>query len=296
MIIDFFDDSKISYKENVSLRPYNTYRVDTICDFLVFPKDIEELILILKKLRKENIKFLVLGKGSNVIFSMKRYEGVIIKLDNLDSIVYNGNIVKVEAGCLLIKLAMDTIEKGFTGFEFATGIPGCVGASVAMNAGAYNCEISDNLKEVEVLTPNYEIKSFDKSELNFEYRDSFLKQNKDYIVLSATFELEKGDIDEMKELVDDRRIRRIQAQPLDMPTGGSVFRNPDVTPAWKLIEDANLKGYSINDAQVSNKHANFIVNNGNASGEDIIKLIDKIKNVVKEKDNIDLKLEQIIIE
>lgn len=296
MIKDFFDNSKISYKENVSLRPYNTYRIDTICDFLVFPKDIEELILILKKLRKDNIKFLVLGKGSNVIFSMKRYEGVIIKLDNLDSIVYNGNIVKVEAGCLLIKLAMDTIEKGFTGFEFATGIPGCVGASVAMNAGAYNCEISDNLKEVEVLTPDYEIKSFDKSELNFEYRDSFLKKNKDYIVLSATFELEKGDIDEMKELVDDRRIRRIEAQPLDMPTGGSVFRNPENVAAWKLIEDANLKGYSINDAQVSNKHANFIVNNGNASGEDIIKLINKVKNVVKEKSNIDLKLEQIIIE
>lgn len=296
MIKDFFDNSKISYKENVSLRPYNTYRIDTICDFLVFPKDIEELILILKKLRKDNIKFLVLGKGSNVIFSMKRYEGVIIKLDNLDSIVYNGNIVKVEAGCLLIKLAMDTIEKGFTGFEFATGIPGCVGASVAMNAGAYNCEISDNLKEVEVLTPDYEIKSFDKSELNFEYRDSFLKKNKDYIVLSATFELEKGDIDEMKELVDDRRIRRIEAQPLDMPTGGSVFRNPENVAAWKLIEDANLKGYSINDAQVSNKHANFIVNNGNASGEDIIKLINKVKNAVKEKSNIDLKLEQIIIE
>ena len=295
MTKSFFNSLNISYKEEVSLKNYNTYRVNTTAKFLVFPKTIEELQEIIKHLKDYNIKYFLLGNGSNIILSMDYYDGVIIKLDNFNSITYNDNLVTAGAGCSLIKLSLDTIEKGLTGMEFSTGIPGAVGASVAMNAGAYNSDLSEILKEIIVLTPDNEIKTMKKEELSFEYRDSFLKRNKDYIVLSATFELEKGNIEEMKELVNERKQKRISSQPLDMPNAGSVFRNPEGNFAGALIESANLKGYNINGAEVSTKHANFIINKGGATGEDIINLIDKIQKEIKEKNNIELRLEQIIV-
>ena len=295
MIKSFFNSLDISYKEEVSLRNYNAYRVNTICSYLVFPKTVEELIEILKYLKENNIKYYILGNGSNIILSMDYYNGVMIKLDNLNSIIYKDNLVTAGAGCSLIKLSLDTIEKGLSGMEFSAGIPGCVGASVAMNAGAYNNDISDILREATILTPDNEVKVMKNNELNFEYRDSFLKKNKEYIVLSATFELTKGNIEEMRELVEERKQKRIASQPLELPNAGSVFRNPEGSYAGALIEKANLKGYNINDAEVSNKHANFIVNKGNATGKDIISLITKIQKEIKEQDDIDLKLEQIIV-
>ena len=295
MIKNFFDKLNIIYKEEISLKNYNTYRTETIAKYLVFPKTIEELQKILKFIKENKINYYILGNGSNIILSMDYYNGIIIKLDNLNTITYKDNIVTAEAGCSLIKLALDTIEKGLTGMEFATGIPGCVGASVAMNAGAYNSDLSVILKETTILAPNNEIICMKKDELEYEYRDSFIKKNKGYIVLSATFELEKGNIEEMKQLVLERKQKRILSQPLDMPNAGSVFRNPEGTYAGALIEKANLKGYNINGAEVSNKHANFIVNKGGASGKDIIALIEKIQKEIKEKNNIELKLEQIIV-
>jgi len=295
MIKNFFDNLNISYKEDISLKNYNTYRVNTICKFLVFPKNTEELVEIIKFIQGNNIKYYMLGNGSNIILSMDYYDGVMIKLDNLNNIIYKDNLVTAEAGCSLIKLSLDTIEKGLSGMEFSTGIPGCVGASVAMNAGAYNSDMSAIIKEVTVLTPENEVKVMSKEELEFSYRTSFLKRNKKYIVLSATFELTKGNRDEMKELVDTRMKKRTVSQPLDLPNAGSVFRNPEGNYAGSLIEKANLKGYNINGAEVSTKHANFIINKGNATGKDIIELIEKIQKEIKEKENIELKLEQIIV-
>lgn len=295
MTKSFFNSLNISYKEDASLRNYNTYRVNTICKFLVFPKTVEELIHIIKHLKENNIKYYMLGNGSNVIFSMDYYDGVIIKLDNLNEVVYKDNLVTAGAGYSLIKLSLDTIEKGLSGMEFSTGIPGCVGASVAMNAGAYNSDISAILKEATVLTPDNEVKIMKKEELDFAYRTSFLKRNKKYIVLSATFELSKGNTDEMKQLVEERLHKRNDSQPLELPNAGSVFRNPEGNYAGALIEKADLKGYNLNGAEVSTKHANFIVNKGNASGKDIIELIEKIQKEIKERDNIELKLEQIIV-
>lgn len=295
MTKSFFDNLNITYKEDISLKNYNTYRVNTIAKFLVFPKTIEELIKVLNHIKENDIKYFILGNGSNIILSMEYYDGVIIKLDNLNSIIYKDNLVTAGAGCSLIKLSLDTIEKGLTGMEFSTGIPGCIGASVAMNAGAYNSDISAILKETTVLTPDNEVKIIQNKELDFKYRNSFLKKNKDYIVLSATFELEKGNVDEMKQLVEERKKKRMASQPLDMPNAGSVFRNPKGMYAGGLIEKANLKGYNINGAEVSTKHANFIVNKGTATGKDIIKLIETIQKEIKEKDNVELKLEQIIV-
>ena len=165
-----------------------------------------------------------------------------------------------------------------------------------MNAGAYNSDMASVVKEVRVLTPNYEIKTLNINDLAYEYRDSFLKKNPEYIVLSTTFELKDGDTETMRNLIAERRMKRITSQPLDMPSAGSVFRNPEGMYAGELIEKLNLKGYTIGGAKVSEKHANFIVNNGTATGRDVVSLINKIEKEVKEKYNVDLKLEQIIIE
>ena len=296
MIKSFFDKHNIEYKENASLKNYNTYKIDAISDFIIFPKNEDELIIILKELEKNKIRYLFLGNGSNVIFSKSYFKGVIIKLDNFNMVEYNDTLVTVGAGFSLIKLAMETIDKGLSGLEFAAGIPGCVGASTAMNAGAYNSDMASVVKSVKVLTPNLDIKTFENKELEFSYRDSFLKRNKNYVVLSTTFELSQGDTEAMKKQVVERRMKRFASQPLNIPSAGSVFRNPDNMYAGELIEKLNLKGYRVGDAEVSEKHANFIVNVGNATGNDVIELIKKIKKEVKSKYNVELKLEQIIIE
>ena len=296
MIKSFFDEQQIYYKQDASLKKYNTYRLNTICSYLVFPKTKEELIKVLKKLQKENIKYYLLGNGSNVIFKDDYYNGVVIRLDYLNNVTYNDNLVTVGAGYSLIKIAIETVNKGLSGLEFAAGIPGFVGASTAMNAGAYNSDMSHVVKKVHVLNNKFEEITLNNADLAYEYRDSFLKKHPEYIVLETTFELTDGNTDEMKEQITERRNKRMASQPLNMPSAGSVFRNPENMHAGALIEQAGLKGYSIGGAMVSKKHANFIVNTGNATGEDIVNLIDKVQKEVKEKFNVELKLEQIIVE
>ena len=295
MIKSFFNKNKIEYKENISLKNYNTYKIDSTCSYMVFPKNREELIKVLREIKKEKTKYLVLGNGSNVIFSSSHYDGIIIKLDNLCKVKYKGNIVTAEAGYPLIKLAIETIDRGLSGLTFATGIPGNVGASTAMNAGAYNKDMASVVKSVEVLTDKLEIKTLTNKELNYSYRDSFLKKHREYIVLSTTLELEPGDIEFIKNQITERRKKRLASQPLNMPNAGSVFRNHPDMYAGELIEKLNLKGYTIGGAKISEKHANFIVNNGNATGKDIIELIKKIEEEVKKEYKVELKLEQIII-
>lgn len=292
MIESFIKDYE--YLKNVTLKKYNTYRLDVKANYLIFPKNIDELINLLKYLKDNNIKYLILGGGSNVILARPVFD-VVIKLDRLNNYSINGNIVKAEAGVSLISLSNKCMKEGLLGLAFAGGIPGLVGASTSMNAGAYKEEISDYLKEVKVLTPDLNIITMTKEELEFSYRDSFLKRNKDYICLETTFEMKKEEPIKIKELMDDRKKRRIESQPLDKPSAGSVFRNPDGMSAGKLIDDLGLKGYSVGGASISEKHANFIINDGTATYDDIIELIDFIKKKVKKEYDIDLILEQEII-
>ncbi len=296
MIKSFFEQNNINYEENASLKRYNTYRINATCKYLVFPKDADELLAVLKEIKKNNLKYLILGNGSNVIFSNDYYDGIIIKLDFLNKMTINDSEVTVEAGYSLIKFAMEMIEKGLDGLTFAAGIPGQVGASTAMNAGAYNSDMSSIVKSVRVVNKDLEIVEMTNEELAFSYRNSFLKENPEYIVISTTFTLSPGDTKEMKRVVEERRNKRFASQPLNMPSAGSVFRNPENMHAGELIEKSNLKGYDINGARVSEKHANFIVNTGEATGRDIIELINVIKKEVKKNYDVELKLEQIIIE
>ena len=292
MIENFIKDYE--YIKNASLKKYNTYRLDTRANYLIFPKNINELIDLLRYLNDNNMNYLILGGGSNVILARPVFD-IVIKLDRLNNYSIESNIVKAEAGVSMISLANACMKKGLYGLAFAGGIPGLVGASTAMNAGAYKEEISDTLKEVKVLTPNLDIITMCKDELEYSYRDSFLKKNKNYICLETTFEMKEDNPERIKNLMDDRKKRRVESQPLDKPSAGSVFRNPDGLSAGKIIEDLGLKGYAIGGASISEKHANFIVNDGTATYEDILNLIDLIKKKIKKELNIDLILEQEII-
>ena len=295
MIKNFFKTNNIEYLEEVSLKKYNTYHIDTLCAYLAFPKNKEELIIILKELTKENIKHFILGNGSNIILSMDYYDGVIIKLDRMNKITYQDNIIVAEAGCSLIKLALDTIDKSLSGLTFAAGIPGLVGASTAMNAGAYNSDMSKVVKEVELLDENYQVITLKNSQLEYSYRDSLIKRNKNLIVLSTTFELSPGDSEEMKKQVEERKQKRFASQPLNLPSAGSTFKRGEDFITAQLIDECGLKGYTVGGAQVSEKHAGFVVNIGNATAKDVIELTEYVKKKVYEKFNKKIELEIEIV-
>lgn len=282
---------KENVKLNESLKLHTTYKVGGTCKYFITPKDLEELIDLLKYLRDNCIKYMVLGNGSNTIFSSKEYDGVIINLTNLNSMKIDGNRIEVEAGYQLIKLSMDALNNELSGLEFAAGIPGNIGGAVFMNAGAYKSDMSNLIKTVTFLDENLELQTLNNEELEFSYRKSIF-QKRNCIILSTVLELTPGNKDEIKELMDKRKERRIESQPLDYPSAGSVFRNPEGLSSWKLIDDLKLKGYSVGGASVSKKHANFIINENNASAEDIKELIFFIKQRVREEYNIDLVIEQ----
>ncbi len=282
--------------ENVDISKYTTYNVGGHALAMVFPTDVYSLIELMKFVNYYHIKHKVIGRGSNLIFSSGLYNGILIKLDHFDDLKIDGNEITVGAGFQLIKLATRLSRIGYTGMEFATGIPGSVGGAVFMNAGAYKSDMGYIVKSVQVLTPDLKIMELTNYDLDFHYRTSFLQKNPDYICLQATIILKKGDADAIMQLIDDRKKRRIESQPLEYPSAGSVFRNPTGDFAGRLIEEAGYKGKRIGGAMVSTKHANFVINFDHATGEDIKKLILEIKQVIKEKYNIDLKIEQEFVE
>ena len=292
-IIDFILNNNIGrFLENESLAKHTTYKVGGNARVFVYPKNREKLVLLLRELRAKNIKYKILGNGSNTLFSDKDFEGVIINLDMFNKITYYRTLVKAEAGVNLIKLSYQTVKRGLAGLEFASGIPGTVGGAIFMNAGAYKSDMGYVTKSIEVLTPNLEIITMTNKELDFHYRSSFLQKHKDYICLEATFQLRKNDKDLLQEIVEDRKKRRLESQPLEYPSAGSVFRNPENDFAGRLIEELGYKGYSKGGAKVSEKHANFIVNHDNAKAEDIKNIIELLQKEVKKKYDIDLKCEQ----
>lgn len=294
-IIKELKNLKCGKVESINLKDYTTYKVGgkTI---LVSPKNVECLKIVLTYLKENRIKYKILGNGSNLIFNNSGYDGVVIKLNEFDNLDITGSTIKVGAGYSLMKLALKMCRLGYTGFEFATGIPGTIGGAVYMNAGAYKSDMGYIVKSIKVLTPEHEIKTMENKDLDFHYRTSFLQKNPDYICLEATIRLRKGDKNIIMEIVNERKQRRLESQPLEYPSAGSVFRNPEGDFAGRLIEEIGYKGKSIGGAKVSEKHANFIINNGNATGEDIKKLIIEIKDKVKEKYNIELKVEQEFVE
>lgn len=282
-------------KENVDLSLYTTYKVKATGKYMVFPSNIEELICLMSFIESKKLKYKVIGGGSNLIFENSIYDGILINLSKFDDVNFNETTIKVSAGYSLMKLALKACRMSLTGLEFATGIPGTVGGAIYNNAGAYKSDMGYIVESVDVLTPNFKIKTIYNKDLCFHYRTSFFKSNPGYIILSATIILKKGNLKDIQSIIEDRKQRRLMSQPLDYPSAGSVFRNPDNNYAGALIENIGYKGKEIGGAKVSEKHANFIINYGSATGSDIVKLIEEIKSKVKEKFDIDLVLEQEIV-
>ena len=282
--------------ESPIMKNYTTYKVGGKAICIVIPNSTPDLIKLMNYIYTNKVKYMILGNGSNVIFNDSGYDGVLIKLTKFDKFEQYGHEFTIGAGVPTIKAAMKVSKEGYTGFEFATGIPGTIGGAIYMNAGAYNSDMGYITKYIKVLTPNLEVVTMYNHELDFHYRTSFLKTHPNYICLEATIALKRGKKDAIMAVINDRRERRIASQPLNYPSAGSVFRNPTGDYAGRLVESLGLKGKGIGDAVVSDKHANFIINKGNAKGEEIKELIRSIQKQVKEKYDIDLKVEQEFVE
>ena len=278
-------------KENVSLKTLTTLKVGGISKYVFYPKNVTSLKKALTLFKENNINYKIFGNGSNIIPSDKIYDGVIIKLSSLNNLKIEDEVIEVEAGYSLMKLAKEVIKLGLSGLEWACGIPGTIGGAVYMNAGAYKQDMSFVLEKITALDENMNIVTLNKDELDFSYRHSRLMEE-NLICLSATLKLEKNDISLIEEVVNKRKEKRMETQPLEYPSAGSVFRNPFNDFAGRLVEECNLKGKQIGGAMISLKHANFIINKDNATGKDVLDLINLAKKEVKEKFNIELKQEQ----
>ena len=293
-IIEVIEKSNIGrIEKDVLLSKYTTYKVGGKAKAIVYPKNIECLIKLMKIISISGVKYKILGNGSNLLFSDKVFDGIIVRLSELNDIEFFGRgKIRVGAGYSLMKLSLLAAKKGLAGLEFASGIPGTVGGAIYMNAGAYKSDMGYIVKEVKVLTPDLKIITLENKEMNFHYRSSFLQTHKDYICLEVVLKLEKGDKATLEEVIKERRKRRVESQPLEYPSAGSVFRNPEGMFAGKLIEDLGLKGKTIGGAKVSEKHANFIINYKKAKSDDIKQLIELVHDKVLEKYNVDMKIEQ----
>lgn len=280
-------------EKDVFLSRYTTYRAGGLARCIVYPKNADSLISVIKIARKNKVSYKILGNGSNLLFSDRPYEGILIKLSEFNELEFFGrNKVRVGAGYSLVKLSLAAAKKGLTGLEFASGIPGTIGGAVFMNAGAYKSDMGYVVQQVKVLTPSLKIITLENKEMNFHYRTSFLQKHPGYICLEVVIRLQKGERSAIEQVIRDRRKRRVLSQPLEYPSAGSVFRNPGDKFAGQLIEQLGLKGLKKGGAMVSDKHANFVINKNNASSKDIKELIDYVHDRVKEEYDIDLKIEQ----
>lgn len=282
-------------KENVDLKNYNTYKISTFADYLVDVFDEESLVDLVKYLNDNNVKYFIIGNGSNVVLDDTKYNGVVIKLSELNKIDIDDDEVYVGAGVMLPKLVNETVNNCLCGLEWASGIPGTVGGAIVGNAGAYLSEIFDFVLSVKIFDGE-SIKVLNKNDINYEYRHTSLANDKSIIVLGVKLKLEKGNSDESLMLMKKRMERRIESQPLEYPNAGSTFRNPENDHAGRLIEECGLKGKRIGGAMVSEKHANFIINYDNASASDVRTLIKLVHDTVLEKTEVDLILEQELID
>lgn len=276
------------------MKNHTSFKVGGAADVLVTPKTFDQAISVIKSCNIEKIPFFIIGNGSNLLVRDGGIRGVVIKLTRLNKLEVDGERIIVESGAELSSVSKKALEMSLTGFEFACGIPGSVGGAVTMNAGAYNGNISDVIEEALVVDKEGNILRLNKEQLDLGYRISAVMEH-GYTVLEATFKLQKGDYNTIKNKVEDLTRRREDKQPLEYPSAGSTFKRPTGYFAGKLIEDCGLKGFSIGDAEVSKKHSGFIINRGHASAKDILELIKAVQNTVKESFGVELNTEVRII-
>ena len=275
---------------NVPLSSLTTLRIGGIASYVVYPESSVSLDALMRVIRKKKLPYKVIGKGSNLLCSDKPFKGVIIRLDKFDDCFFLDDTLVAQAGCSIIALSYEAMKNGLSGLEFASGIPATVGGVTFMNAGAYRSSMSDIIDGVFIYRDGrYEW--LDNKDCAFGYRSSIFQNHPDWIIVAVRMKLTRSETSEIRELMESRRERRMSSQPLNMPSAGSVFRNPDDIPAWKLIEGIGYRGKRLGDAMVSDKHVNFIVNAGHASAEDFLKLVNEIREQVEKKYQIRLHME-----
>ena len=281
--------------ENEPMSSHTTFRIGGHADFFVIPPDLETFCLCIKELKKRKIPFFILGKGSNVLFPDNGFKGIVISTEQLNNFKFNGNEVSAETGVSITKLAVEAMKRSLSGMEEFFGIPGTIGGALRMNSGAFGREISDIVEKVEIFDGQKRFWMF-KEELNFGYRKSLIAE-KNLWVVSALFKLKYSQVEIIREKMRNYMKLRIAKQPLNYPSAGSVFRRPanDIY-VGKLVEDLGLKGLRHGDAMISDKHGGFIVNIGDARAEDVIFLINLIKQRVHENYGIELETEIELVE
>ncbi|MEN1968447.1 UDP-N-acetylmuramate dehydrogenase [Lentibacillus sp. N15] len=289
---------KITATNNVMVDEHlknHTYtRLGGKADFYVTPETYEQVQQIVKLANKQDIPFTMLGNGSNLIVKDGGIRGIVLNLQKLATITSDGITVVAQSGARIIDVSRYVLAENLAGLEFACGIPGSVGGALFMNAGAYGGEIKDVLESTVVVDREGELLTLSADELDLKYRSSNIPDN-GYIVLEATFSLQEGNYEEIKAVMDDLTFKRESKQPLEYPSCGSVFKRPPGYFAGKLIQDSNLQGKQIGGAQVSTKHAGFIVNRDHASAQQYIDLIHFVQRTVKEKFGVKLEREVKII-
>lgn len=277
------------------MAPHTYWKIGGPADVFVQPKNKEQLMETIRIIQQHRVPWFVLGRGSNLLVTDKGIRGVVIKLgEALDYAHFEGTTVYAGGAYSLIKLSAIASKNGLAGLEFAGGIPGSIGGAVYMNAGAHGSEMSRILKQAEVLFDNGELVTMRNEELCYSYRTSIL-QTKRGIVTEAVLELKQGDRKELADAFAAHKERRLRTQPLQLACAGSVFRNPANQYAAKLIEEAGLKGMRVGGAEISTLHANFIVNTGQATAQDVLTLIDKIRAIIVEKYNVELVPEVMVV-
>ncbi len=289
--------NKNNILKNEPMAKHTSFKVGGIADYFIKVTDIDELKKLLEFCNKNKIPTTIVGNGTNILVKDGGIRGIVIKLElnsfkikkNLDEV-----LITVEAGMTLAALAAIAVREEIAGLEFLSGIPGTIGGAIRMNAGAYGGEMKDLVVKTRYMTYDGKIKTLDASKHEFEYRNSiFSKMN--VVIIDTTIKAKKGKKEEIQEKIDEYSVSRKKAQPLEYPNAGSTFKRQEGVLTAKLIDDCGLKGFSIGDAEVSNKHAGFIVNKGKATAEDILNLVEHVKKEIKEKYDLNIELEILVL-
>ncbi|MFY9176813.1 MAG: UDP-N-acetylmuramate dehydrogenase [Caldicoprobacterales bacterium] len=270
------------------MKKHTSFRIGGPADIMVLPANEEEIIHTLKVCKDTSVPIFIMGNGSNLLVRDKGIRGVVLKIsENYSNIDIGGKTIKAQSGVLLSTLSRAAVRHSLKGLEFASGIPGTLGGAITMNAGAYGGEMKDVVVSVRCIDSNGKIHILDEEEMNFGYRTSCI-QTTDLIVSEVDMVLEYGDQQESLDLMADLARRRREKQPLAYPSAGSTFKRPVGYYAGKLIQDCGLKGLRIGDAQISDLHAGFIINLGNATAQNVIDLIKKVQDIIYDKYGVEM--------
>lgn len=282
--------------ENEPLANHTTMKIGGPADLLIIPKDIDAVKTIMDHVKKHQTNWTVIGRGSNLLVLDKGIRGVVLKLGTgLDHLTVNDEEITVGGGYSVVRLATSLSKQGLSGLEFAAGIPGSIGGAVYMNAGAHGSDISKILVKARILFEDGSIEWLTNEQMNFSYRTSVLQKERPGIVLEAVFKLKQDDREKITKKMQQNKDYRKETQPYNRPCAGSIFRNPLPEYAGQLVEKANLKGYQLGGARISDMHGNFIVNAGGATAQDVLDLIQFIQKKIKEDYNVEMHTEVEII-